>query len=149
MALGTTTNFGNVTFNVIQNLPNYAVLNVPGPITTNNFGPLPGGASGSISLPPPRREVIDPDLKTAYARWNASAQRQFSRSIIYSLEYTADQGASTFITFPYPISGASGPTYSAIPAPDGATVQRLSQPTTTKCRIPRQSGDFFHLLRNK
>ena len=45
-------NFGNVTFNVIQNPPNYAVVvltgsaNSPIPVTSSNTGPL-AGSSGS------------------------------------------------------------------------------------------------------
>ena len=48
-------NFGNVTFNVIQNPPNYAVVVLNGtadhpiPVTSSNTGPL-GGSSGSVPL---------------------------------------------------------------------------------------------------
>jgi hypothetical protein len=94
-------NFGNVTFNVIQNLPNYAVLDVPGPVTTDNFGPL-SGTGGSIALPPLGARIIDPDLKTAYARvWNASAQREISRSMVYSIEYSASRGVHLYnVSYP-------------------------------------------------
>ena len=57
-------NFGNVTFNVIQNLPNYAVLDVPGLVTTNNFGPLAN--AGTLALPQTGARIVDPGLKTAY-----------------------------------------------------------------------------------
>ena len=44
-------NFGNVTFNVIQNPPNYAVIVVnQTPVTNSNAGPLAG--TGVASLPP-------------------------------------------------------------------------------------------------
>jgi hypothetical protein len=94
-------NFGNVTFNVIQNLPNYAVLDVPGPITTNNFGPL-AGTGGSIALPPLGARIIDPGLKTAYARfWNVAVQRQISRSMTYSAEYSGSKGIDLYnVSYP-------------------------------------------------
>jgi hypothetical protein len=94
-------NFGNVTFNVFQNAPNYAVLSVPGQVTTNNFGPL-SAASGSISLPPPGARIIDPGLKTAYARfWSASAQREISRGVTYSVEYSGSKGIDLYsVSYP-------------------------------------------------
>src|SRR5205085_8236430 len=65
-------NFGNVTFNVIQNPPNYAVIaltsgvDVPTiPITTDNSGPLAG--TGSKALPRTSLRYIDQNIKTAYA----------------------------------------------------------------------------------
>ncbi len=94
-------NFDNVTFNVIQNLPNYAVLDVPGPVTTNNFGPL-GGTSGSIALPPPGARIIDPYLRTAYAHiWSVSIQREISRSMTYSLDYSGSKGVDLYsVSYP-------------------------------------------------
>jgi outer membrane receptor protein involved in Fe transport len=93
-------NFGNVTFNVIQNLPNYAVLDVPGLITTNNFGPL--GSEGSLPLPQTGARIIDPDLKTAYAHiWNASLEREMGRGIVYGLEYSGSKGVNLYsISYP-------------------------------------------------
>ena len=86
--IGYDRNFGNVTFNVIQNLPNYAVLDASGAIMTNNFGPLSGGA-GTVALPQVGARIVDPDLKTAYAHfWSAALQRAFGRSLVYSAEYT-------------------------------------------------------------
>src|SRR5262249_26819743 len=49
--IGYERNYGNVTFNVIQNPPGYAVLNVPGPISPDNLSPL-SGSSGTVPLPP-------------------------------------------------------------------------------------------------
>jgi hypothetical protein len=62
--IGYERNFGNVTFNVIQNPPNYAVLGAPGPITTNNYGAL-GASSGALPLPEVGARIVDPDIKTA------------------------------------------------------------------------------------
>src|SRR6185369_563121 len=56
-------NFGNVTFNVIQNPPNYNVVSLTGggaPIVSDNFGPFGTGTQQVIN---PRATVrgVDPD----------------------------------------------------------------------------------------
>src|SRR5262249_54851252 len=67
-------NFGNVTFNVIQNPPGYAVVSllagtdVPAiPITTNNAGPLAG--AGATQLPPVTLRHVDQNITNAYAHF--------------------------------------------------------------------------------
>jgi hypothetical protein len=107
-------NFDNVTFNVIQNLPNYTVLDVPGLITTNNFGPL-DASSGSIALPPAGARIIDPYLKTAYARfWNASVQRAINRQMTYSLEFSGSKGINLY-SISYPNQQGFGNLYNGDP----------------------------------
>jgi hypothetical protein len=98
--IGYERNFGNVTFNVIQNLPNYAVLDVPGMVSANNFGAL--GSGGSLVLPRLGARIVDPNLKTAYAEfWNAAAERRFGRSLVYSLEYSGSKGVNLYsISYP-------------------------------------------------
>jgi hypothetical protein len=99
--IGYDRNFGNVTFNVIQNLPNYAVLDVPGAITTNNFGPL-SGSGGTLALPEVGARIIDPYLKTAYAHfWSAAVRHEFARSIVYSAEYSGSKGVNLYnVSYP-------------------------------------------------
>lgn len=98
--IGYERNFGNVTFNVIQNLPNYAVVDVVGPISTNNFGFQTGGTSLPLSQAGAR--IIDPNIRTAYADfWNASAQHRISRSLTYALEYSGSRGRNLYsISYP-------------------------------------------------
>src|SRR5262249_10339127 len=96
-------NFGNVTFNVIQNPPNYATIavNAPAdiatlPITLNNFGPVGGsGVSkpfGSTSL-----RAVDPNIRNAYAHlWSAALQRQIANNTVVSLEYTGSAGRNLY-----------------------------------------------------
>lgn len=104
--IGYQRNFGNVTFNVIQNLPNFAVVNVPGAITTNNFGPLAG--AGALTLPPLGARIINPDIKTAHARfWNASVTREILRGVVYSLEYSGSKGVNLY-TISYPNQAGFG-----------------------------------------
>src|SRR5439155_5161107 len=76
-SIGYERNFNNVTFNVIQNPPNYGVIaltagtDVPTiPITTNNAGPL-AGSSGTKTLPAVSLRAVDPNIVTAYAhQWS-------------------------------------------------------------------------------
>jgi outer membrane receptor protein involved in Fe transport len=99
--IGYERNFGNVTFNLIQNPPNYATLTVPSPITTNNFGPL-SGSGGTFKLPKVGGRIVDPNIKTAYAHmWNVSIDRQITRSVLYSIEYSGSKGVNLYsISYP-------------------------------------------------
>jgi hypothetical protein len=92
-------NFGNVTFNVIQNPPNYAVLSIiPSdvggtlPITSNNAGPL-GGSTGSKTLPPVSLRAPKQDIQTAYASmWSAAIERELAPNTVLSIEYSGNRG---------------------------------------------------------
>src|SRR5262249_4571868 len=109
--------FGNVTFNVIQNPPNYAVValiagvDIPSlPVTLSNAGPL-AGTSGTKILPPTSLRAIDPNIDTAYAQfWSASIQRQLTTNTIASIEYSGSAGGNL-----YDIAGinraGNGPVY--------------------------------------
>ncbi len=96
-------NFGNVTFNVIQNPPNYATValrngvDVPTlPITLENFGPLSGSGIAK-SFPPTSLRAVDPDIKNAYAHfWSFAAQRQIMSNTIVSAEYTGSSGKKLY-----------------------------------------------------
>jgi outer membrane receptor protein involved in Fe transport len=99
--IGYERNFGNVTFNIIQNPPNYAVLAIPGPVTNDNFGPL-AGDNGTLPLPKVGARIVNPDIKTAYAHmWNASFEHQFGGGIFWSLEYSGSKGVNLYsIAYP-------------------------------------------------
>ncbi len=88
-------NFGNVTYNIIQNPPNYGVVQLqqPGvPISTSNFGPL-GGNVGTIYFPSPSLRAVDPHIKTAYDHmWNLSVEREVARNTVVALEYAGSRG---------------------------------------------------------
>jgi hypothetical protein len=79
-------NFGNVTFNVIQNPPNYAVVSIqpqdvggPIAITRNNAGPLAGN-TGSVILPRVSLRGVNPNIVNAYAhQYSASLERRFGQ----------------------------------------------------------------------
>jgi outer membrane receptor protein involved in Fe transport len=96
-------NFGNVTFNVIQNPPNYATVavragvDVPNlPITLENFGPL-SGSGITKSFPPTSLRAVDPNITNAYAHfWSAALQRQIKNNTVVSAEYTGSAGRSLY-----------------------------------------------------
>ncbi len=108
-------NFGNVTFNVIQNPPNYAVVSLAGsyPIPTDNLGPFAG--TGTATLPAVTLRGVDPKIKTAYANmYSLSIERELVRNTIFAVEYSGSRGIHQ-----YSITNVnrffSGPTYNGDP----------------------------------
>jgi len=106
-AMGYERNFGNVTFNAIQNPPNYAVVSlvsaaanggvgdVPSlPVFTDTAGPL--GGTGTKALPAVSQRAIDQNLKTAYAEtWNLSGDRRMGKGVV-SVAYAGSHGLGLY-----------------------------------------------------
>jgi outer membrane receptor protein involved in Fe transport len=111
-------NFGNVTYNVLFNPPNYAVLVLngaaAGPITTNNFGPL-GGTSGTAPIPTSELRWVQQNIKTAYAQdMSLSLQHQFTQHLMVATEYSGSIGEHLYGLTNYNMCGA-GNVYLGIP----------------------------------
>jgi hypothetical protein len=96
-------NFNNVTFNVIQNPPNYAVVTFTQadnngaliPISTNNFSTF-GTGSGAKELPNVTLRAVDPRIKPAYAaNWSLSVEHQMAGSTA-SLSYVGTRGIHNY-----------------------------------------------------
>jgi len=94
-------NFGNVTFNVIQNPPNYAVVVVNDVrVTNSNAGPLGGTAADPSSacypaacLPPTSLRHVDQNIKTAQTQfWSLAAEHQLNHNTMVSLQYVGARG---------------------------------------------------------
>jgi hypothetical protein len=125
--IGWDPNFGNTTFNVIQNPPNYGVIglvagvDVPTiPITNSNSGPL-AGTSGTKALGPVTLRAVDPHIKTEYAHlWSASLEHQFTHDLIGALEYTGSKGVNL-----YAINRLNIPGSDLVYAGQGTATQRL------------------------
>ena len=105
-------NFGNVTFNVIQNPPNYAVVqlwNTNGdPIIATNYGPFETGPP-AVPLPQTSLRPVDENITTAYAHfWSAAVEHQFGEAFVASVAYSGSSGRDL-----YSISGRNLP-FSAI-----------------------------------
>lgn len=153
--IGYERNFGNVTFNIIQNPPNYAVLGIPGPITTSNYGPL-AGSSGTLPLPQVGARIVDPNIKTAYAHmWNASFEHQLSKDTVWSIEYSGSKGVNLY-SIAYPNQQGFGNYALGIPCtgiqPDGST-DCVAQPNSAYSLAVGYRGNqgfsIYHGLNNR
>jgi outer membrane receptor protein involved in Fe transport len=118
-------NFGNVTFNVIQNPPGYAVVSllagtdVPAiPITTNNAGPLAG--AGATQLPPVTLRHVDQNITNAYAHfWSASIQKELPAATTVSVDYAGSKGVDLYL-----INRINGPGSGAVYLGDSSPASR-------------------------
>jgi len=96
-------NFGNVTFNVIQNPPNYGVISINSPqdiatqpIYTNVAGPLQGSGV-SKPFPGVSCRCVDPNIKQAYANfWSGAIDYQMLKNTVVSVEYVGSHGVHEY-----------------------------------------------------
>ena len=96
-------NFGNVTFNVIQNPPNYATTQILAgsdiavlPLSADNAGPL-AGTGIAKALPGTSLRAVDPDIVNAYAHfYSAALERQVFKNTMLSVEYSGSAGRSLY-----------------------------------------------------
>ena len=96
-------NFGNVTYNVIQNPPNYSVIQVgPAdvggslPISLTQAGPL-AGSTGTKVLPPVSLRAVDTSISPEYAHfWSVAVEREVFKNTLVSLEYSASKGVGLY-----------------------------------------------------
>ena len=99
--IGYERNFGNVTFNVIQNPPNYETVSVFSsqmalPVSTSNYGPF-SGTSGSLVLPTASLRNVDPEINTAYAHlWSVSLEHQLTNSVLIAADYSGSKGVHLY-----------------------------------------------------
>jgi hypothetical protein len=119
-------NFGNVTFNLIQNPPNYATVVVSGcqypntvgsaacpqstpplaTVTNNNLGPL-AGSSGSVALPPASLRHVDQNIRTAQTQfWSASIDQQMGPSTVLEVSYNGSRGIHLYDIKNYNVPGS-------------------------------------------
>ena len=91
-------NFNNVTFNVIQNPPNYAVVALleTDPISTNNLGAF-GTGSGQVPLPNTTLRAVDPNIKPAYAEnWTLTVEHQLDPTTLVSIGYIGSRSIHNY-----------------------------------------------------
>ncbi|MFL6438700.1 MAG: TonB-dependent receptor domain-containing protein [Terriglobales bacterium] len=106
-------NFGNVTYNVIQNPPNYGVIALasgcgttappgcthtggdtasPIPIQTSTAGPL-AGSGVSKPFPQTSLRAVDPNIKTAYAHlYSFALEHEIVPSTVLAIEFSGSRG---------------------------------------------------------
>ena len=99
-------NFGNVTFNVMFNPPNYAVLNLQEGVnvtgltlTSQNYGPLSG--TGTSPFPQPELRALAPHLNTAYTNmYSLSIEHEVATNTLVAVEYTGTRGIHQYSIAP-------------------------------------------------
>ncbi|HEX8773956.1 MAG TPA: TonB-dependent receptor [Pyrinomonadaceae bacterium] len=127
-------NFGNVTFNVIQNPPNYAVIaleagtDIPQaqlPVFTSNAGPLAGAGITKV-LPAVSLRAVDPNIRTAFAHfWSAAVERELAQGTVVSLEYSGSAGRDL-----YALTNINRPGYGRVYLGDASFTSRLNNQYT-------------------
>jgi outer membrane receptor protein involved in Fe transport len=155
--IGYERNFGNVTFNVIQNPPNYAVIAVtaanvggPIPIPTNVAGPL-GGSSGTAGLPPVSLRAVDPNIRTSFAHlWSASIERELRRNLVVAVDYSGSKGKKLYTIENYNRIGSGvqflGDAFTPVTDPTDPNFNLLSAPRLRASQftdINARSGNGF------
>jgi hypothetical protein len=101
-------NFGNVTFNMIQNPPAYAKPNITNtPVTNNNLGPFAGSPGTVVPLPPVSPRHVDQNIQVAQTQfWSVAAERQLGSKAVVALEYNGAHGLHLYdITNINPLGG--------------------------------------------
>jgi outer membrane receptor protein involved in Fe transport len=101
--IGYERNFGNVTFNVIQNPPNYAVISLltgpdiaSDPVTTDVAGPL-SGTSGVKALPKVSLRAVNPNIRTSFAHlYSVTLEHEFHRNLVFGLDYSGSKGEKLY-----------------------------------------------------
>jgi outer membrane receptor protein involved in Fe transport len=95
-------NFGNVTFNMIQNPPAYATVSVSNtPLSVSNLGPLAGSTCPTLptpcGLPPVSPRNVAQDINVAQTQfWGFSLERQLGAKAMVALEYNGAHGVHLY-----------------------------------------------------
>lgn len=137
-------NFGNVTYNVIQNPPNYAGVTLtkvdangnPLTVQTNNFGPF-AGTSGTVPLAQPSLRALQQNMPTAYTeQWNLAIEHQLTPNDLIAVEYSGAHGVHQ-----YAIAGYNGIGYGTFNGSTDPNAYRLN-------RINHQYGGINQRIAN-
>jgi hypothetical protein len=127
-------NFGNVTFNTIENVPAFAVLEIfstssnPVPVTNSDVGPL-GVAGPPVPLPPSELRNVNQNINVSQTQfWSLALQHQLARNSFMELSYSGAHGVHLYdITAGNPIGGAQAYLGAAVDCP-GTTTECLTRP---------------------
>jgi hypothetical protein len=147
-------NFGNITFNVIQNPPNSATVVLSGsasnpiPVTVSNAGPL-AGSSGSVPLPPTGLRNVDQNIRTAQTQFYSLAlERQIVANTMVSLEYAGARGLHLYDV--KNINGlGSGNVFAGDPLSDGNGHVALTRLNNQFSNINNRGSDgdsYYHAM---
>ncbi|HYW38961.1 MAG TPA: TonB-dependent receptor [Terriglobales bacterium] len=114
-SIGYERNFGNVTFNAIQNPPNYGVVSLTAgvdipsmPVYTDNAGPL-AGSGITKPFPAVSQRAINQNMKPAYAEtWDLAIERQITHNSIFSIAYSGSHGIHLYDISNINLAGEGG-----------------------------------------
>ncbi len=125
--IGYERNFGNVTYNVLFNPPNYSVVELYNqPLTTTNFGTL-SGANGSVALPPSELRWVQPNIPQAYAHLlSASLEHQFGGKMHLEIDYSGSIGENQY-DISYANFPGSGNYYLGLPCGENGCQSTVNQ----------------------
>lgn len=126
-------NFGNVTYNMIQNVPAYGVLeafNVP--VTTSNLGPL-GSPGPTTPLPPVELRNVNEHINVAQTQfWDFAVEHKVARNSLVAVEYSGAHGVHLYdIIAGNPIGGAQA--YLGAPLYFGTDPNLITDPVGGAC----------------
>jgi outer membrane receptor protein involved in Fe transport len=145
-------NFGNVTFNLMFNPPNYGVVALSAnavsgagdvatlPVNISNYGPFSGTGPARLFSPVSARH-IDENIHNAYAHfWSGSFEHQMGSSSVVSVEYSGSAGRQLYSIGDQNRTGAR-PFFGLpnIPNAVGALTSRLN-PFVTSMNTRRNDG---------
>jgi hypothetical protein len=91
-------NFGNVTFNIVQNVPNNATVTANNePLVVSNLGPFGGSTCPPLplgcALPPVSPRNVDQNVQVAQTQfWGITLERQLGHNGVIALEYNGAHG---------------------------------------------------------
>ncbi len=117
-------NFGNVTFNTIENVPNFGVLDILNtPVTNSDVGPL-GEEGPALPLPPTELRNVNQNINVAQTQfWSLALQRQLASSSFVEVAYSGAHGVHLYdITAGNPVGGAQAYLGAPVDCPGTATV---------------------------
>ncbi len=112
-------NFGNVTFNIVQNVPNNATVTILNtPLVVSNLGPFAGSGpaacatpvsvSSGCGLPPVSPRDVDQNIQVASTQfWGLTLERRLGTKASLELDYNGSHGVHLYdIKNINPIGGA-------------------------------------------
>lgn len=131
-SIGYQRNFGNVTYNVLFNPPNYAVVDLIAgsnygtiPATTSNFGVFAGG-SGNAALPPSELRAVNPNIPQAFAHlFSVSLEHQFFNTQHFELDYSGSVGEHLYDIANQNLPGSAN-VYLGVPCTPGSCFDPLN-----------------------
>ncbi len=142
-------NYGNVTYNVIQNPPNYAVVALTAqdaggtdvatlPITNANFGPL-AGTTGSKAFPATSLRPVAQNIPTAYQQnYNLAVAHAVSAGALVEITYSGARGIHL-----YSLSNVNRSYFGGNYLGDARVANRL-QPQFTAANLRQANGDSYY-----